>query len=391
MKCCYRLWLLRLAALLCLAFPVRGMAAAAGSGPYLITNDDYPFPTNGISFYSVGAGGTLKFQTPVELGGTGIGGGYFGENRLAVLNGTNDQCVYASEAATGDIVGVVVSTETVGGSATGSATDTGISNGIGLVMNTQYLYASFSDSSNIGTFAVEPGCTLSFLSDITVTGLASGTVNAMAIHGNLMIVSYTDGSVESFDISSGVPVSNGDKQNSNGSKGGESYPNGIDITQDGHFAIFGDTSTSMQLEVSDISSGKLTPSVVYRFKGGINSSNVLLSPDETYLYISNTQSDAVTAVAFNNSTGVLTSGCTSGKLSGYVSAFSYLGSLALQQTTGNGGGVYVAEFGTTSGIGIVNLAVSGGVCTLSEASGSPKGDLYSAGLLSVGIFPPRSF
>ncbi len=46
-------------------------------------------------------------------------------------------------------------------------------------------------------------------------------------------------------------------------------------------AIFGDTSTQIVVEVSDISSGKLTPTVVYTSKAGINSSNVMLSPDET--------------------------------------------------------------------------------------------------------------
>src|ERR1035438_4545177 len=46
-------------------------------------------------------------------------------------------CVYASEAATGDTVGIVVSTLTVGGSAKGSNTDGGTSKCIGLAMNSQ--------------------------------------------------------------------------------------------------------------------------------------------------------------------------------------------------------------------------------------------------------------
>jgi hypothetical protein len=53
--------------------------------------------------------------------------------------------------------------------------------------------------------------------------------------------------------------------------------------------------------------------------------------------------------------------------------------------------VYVAEFGAPSGIAAVNLKVNGAKCTLKEASGSPVGDEYSQGLLSIGRFPPRSF
>ena len=107
---------------------------------------------------------------------------------------------------------VVVSTLTVGGNATGSPTDGGTSNGMGLAMNSQYLYATFTDSNTIGTFQVLPGCSLTFVNDISVSGLAGGIINGMAIHGNMMIATFTDGSIESFDISAGTPLSNGDEQ-----------------------------------------------------------------------------------------------------------------------------------------------------------------------------------
>lgn len=388
MKAHFRFPFLRVAALLCVLYPLSGFAA---DGPYLIANDDAPFPTNGVTFYAIGTGGTLTLQKHLATGQPGIAGGYFGLNRIIAFNSVDSQCIYMSEAFSGDVVGISVSTEQSAGKAAGSSTDTGISNGVGLAMNSQYLYASFSDSGNIGTFAVTASCTLSFVSDVAVSGLQGGVVSGMAVHGNTLIATFNDGSIESFDISSGPPVANGDEQNSTGSKGGESYPNGVDITQDGHFAIFGDTATSMLIEVSDISSGKLAPTVVYRFKGGINSSTVMLSPDETVLYVGNTQGDSISALNFNSTTGVLSSGCTSGKLKHYVSGWSYLGGLALQQTTGNGGGVYVAEFGLNSAIGIVNLSTSGGSCTLTEATGSPAPEPNTPGLLSIGIFPPRTF
>jgi 6-phosphogluconolactonase (cycloisomerase 2 family) len=272
------------------------------------------------------------------------------------------------------------------------AHDTGASNGIGLAVNAQYVYASFTDDSTIGTFQVKPGCKIGFVGDTAVDGLQGGTIDGMVIHGNIMVVTYGDGSIESFDISAGTPVSNGDEQNSTGySHGGNTYPSGVDITQDGHYAIFGDTSVSTVVEVSDISSGKLTPTVAYRLGKGINSSNILLSPDETLLYISNNQSGTITAAFFDKSTGTLSRGCISAYLKGYDSDWSYTASLALDRTTGTGGVLYVAEYGAPSSIGMVNVESAGGKCTLKESSKSPVADPNSPGLLSIGAFPPRPF
>jgi len=285
----------------------------------------------------------------------------------------------------------VVQTLKIGGSARGSMNDEGRTNGIGLAMNRQYLYASFTDSNTIGTFRVQPGCKISFIADVTVGGLQGGVIDGMAIHGNIMVVTYGDGSIESFNIAVGVPVSNGDEQNSTGSRGGNTYPSAVNITQDGHYAIFGDTSPLTVIEVSDISSGKLTPTVVYRLGNGINSSNILLSPDETLLYISNNQGDTITAAFFDKSTGKLTKGCVSGSLRGYVTDWSYLASLALERTTGTGAVVYVAEFGAPSSIGMVKVTSTGGKCTLEELHSSPVSDPNSPGLLSIGAFPPPPF
>ena len=335
------------------------------------------------------------FKQQVQTGLFGIGGGYFGMNRIAVVNGPDQQCVYASEAANGDIVGIAVGTLTVGGSASGSHTDTGTSNGIGLATNGNYLYASFTDSNSIGTFQVQSGCSLAFLNDTSVSWLTGGWSHQRhgGSCGTMLIATYTEGTIESFDLSGGAPLSNGDKQSSTATvKSQEStYANSIDITSDGHYAIFGDTSTALSVEVSDISSGKLTATKVYKSSVGINSSNIMLSPDETLLYVINTQGATVSALFFDKSTGTISFGCTSGPVKGESQNWSYLGSMALINQTGNGGGVYVAEFGSVSGIATVSLSLSGQKCSLQEVAGSPASDPNSPGLLSIGTFPPRSF
>jgi len=369
-----------------------GFAVGADQPHYVVTNDDVP-PSLGTSvgFYTVATDGQLTLKTKVSTGQGGIGGGYFAANRVNVLDSGNAECVYASNAQTGEILGISVKTLKIDGHANGSKKDTGASNGIGLAMNAQYLYASFTDFSTIGTFQVLPGCKLKFVSDITVAGLQGGIVDGMVLHGDMMVVTYGDGSIESFNISAGVPVSNGDEQNSTGSRRGNTYPSGIDITQDGHYAIFGDTSPFTIIEVSDISSGKLTPTVVYRLGNAINSSNVLLSPDETLLYISNNQSGKLSAAFFDKTHGTLSKGCVSRALKGFVTDWSYTASLAFEQTTGTGRMVYIAEFGAPSSIGEIEVTSSGGKCTLTESSKSPIADPNSPGLLSIGAFPPRPF
>jgi hypothetical protein len=386
--------LLRMTVVLVGVCVASGFAAAAGKPHYIVTNDDVP-PINptSVSFYTVGSNGLLTLKAKLPTGGIGIGGGYFAENRLNILDSGNQECVYAAEAESGDIVGVLVRTLTLGGTANGSPKDSGTTNGIGLAMNSQYLYASFTDYSTIGTFKVLPGCKLKFVGDISVIGLQGGTIDGMVIHGNIMVASYGDGSIESFNISAGVPVSNGDEQNSTASHDGTSntYPNGIDITQNGHYAVFGDTSPLTVVEVSDISSGKLTPTVVYHLGNGINSSNILLSPDETLLYISNNQGDRITAAFFDKATGKLSKGCASNSLKGYVKDWSYLGALALENMTGTGGMVYVAEYGSPSSIAEIKVMSTGTSCTLEELPKSPVSDPNSPGLLSIGSFPPRPF
>ena len=372
-----------------------GTAVAAAAPHYLITNDDRSgnFFANSLTFYTIEGDGTLTLKQQVLIGVTGAIGGYFPANRIVVLNTSGNQCVFASDAATGEIDGVDVNTLTMLGHANGPSSDTGLSNGVGLALSAQYLYASFTDSSTIGTFQIEPSCGLSFVGDVMVSGLQGGTIDGMAIHGDMLVATYGDGSIESFNLSSVTPVPNGDKQNSTGaiSTRGASYPGAVDITQDGRFAVFGDTSTATMIEVSDISSGKLSKTVVYQSHGGISSSNVMLSPDETLLYISNTQGDRITAASFDSRSGTVKKGCVSGLVRGYSSAWSYLGGLALASPKGNGRGVYAAEFGVPSSIAEIRVNVTNGACSLAEVPGSPVLDTNSPGLLSIATFPPRSF
>jgi 6-phosphogluconolactonase (cycloisomerase 2 family) len=368
------------------------LAAKKPAAHYVFTNNDPPGKlSNSSNFYTIGSGGDLTQKATVTTGYGGIGGGYFGQYKVRALEKGDQECVYVADSVSAQVAGIVVQTLNVSGLFPASGTDSGSSNGIGLVLNGRYLYASFTTSNTIGTFRILPGCKLKFIGDVDANGLNGGSPDGMAIHANLLVVTYVDGSIESFDVSSGKPVSNGDKQNSTGFIKGGDLPGGVDITRDGHFAIFGDVSVTTTVEVSDISSGRLAKTVVYHLGPRRNSSSVLLSPDETLLYISNTQAGRVMAAFFDKSNGTLTKGCSSGPLKGFDTDWAYVGTLATETTSGTGAVVYAAEFGSPGSIAIVSVKSSGGRCTLKESSQSPAIDAQSPGLLSIGVFPPRPF
>jgi len=371
---------------------------------YVITNDDALF-TNSVSFFAAGGTAgtptlTLAFATSLGTG-QGIGGGYFGLQRVNMLADPSAQCVYASNAGTSDIAGVVIATHQLAGQFSPSPTDVGDAVGIGLVVNSNYVYASYTASNTIATFSVLPGCQLSFIDDVPAAGLNGGSIAGMALHGNMLVVAYGDGSIESFNIANGVPVSNGDAQNSSGfvASLGIDFPEGVDITQDGHYAVFGDSSIATKVEVSDISSGRLAPTVLYTVSGivkavgpGVNSGSVRLSPDQTMVFLGNNDGGSVSAAFFNARTGKVSGGCTSPSLLGFYNPWAFAGAVATRDTTGNGGVLYVAEYGfVDSYVGIVKIGVTGSACTLTESSASEVSDVQSNGLLSIAVYPPRSF
>jgi 6-phosphogluconolactonase (cycloisomerase 2 family) len=370
---------------------------APDSPIYVITNDDAGGVSSASFYLAGGSQGapTLTFARSVSIVGQGIGGGFFGTPRLAMLPTSSPQCLYVSDAGTQDIAAINLQTQTLAGNFPPSMNDNGSSNGIGLAVNQNYLYAGYTQSNTIATFSVGAGCTLSFLGDITVTPLNGGWVAGMALNGNLLVVTYIDGSIQSFNVANGIPIPNDDEQNASGFANAY-FPDGVDITQDGHFAIFADAAVPTTVEVSDLSSGKLAATVQYlvgqptnAIGPGVNSATVRLSPDQSLIYIGNSQNGFVTAAFFNKNTGKVTPGCSSKQLSGFYNPWSYVGSLATRDTTGTGNVLYVAEFG--SSIALVNVTSTGTSCTLTEAAGSPVSDVLSPGLLSIQVFPPRPF
>lgn len=371
---------------------------------YVAGNQDLVFPVeNNINFYQA-QGTDLTFSTAAETGGYGIQGGFFGSARLNTIPSLTAPCLYASNGGDNTIGSISLPSLQFVDMFHGSDSDDGSENGIGLASNANYLYASYSTSGTIATFSLQPGCGLSFLGDISATGLQGGTPAGMAVNGSIMVVAYGDGSIESFNIAGGIPVSNGDKKNSNGYGGAAiiapvgNLPSGVDITRDGRFAIFGDISTVTMVEIASLTSGKLSTTRAYTLGTAVSSGNVRLSPDQTMLYIANSEGGAVTAAFFDAATGAITPGCTSPTLKDF-NARPWLGSVVTRDTTGNGNVVYVTEYGRVhtdgnngmdSAIGILSVSSNGTSCTLTESATSPVSLAYP-GALSIAVYPPRPF
>nr|MBA3916850.1 hypothetical protein [Terriglobales bacterium] len=205
-------------ALILVLCPAIGSAATH----FIVTNDDVRGP-NTLTLYTASGdprNPTVTERKTVSTGGQGLGGGYFAGTGVTFVNDGQEDCIFAADSGSSDIAGFVAGTQKLTGNFKGSNLDSGGLVGITLAANNQYLYASFTGTYTIASFQVQSGCKLKFLDDTDAVGLGFGSAGPMAIHGNLLVVAYGDSTIESFDISSGVAVSNGDRQLSTASKNG---------------------------------------------------------------------------------------------------------------------------------------------------------------------------
>lgn len=397
---------------LCSAADAKPKAEAPATPIYVIVNQDQAFPyPNQVAIYQAGGTDMAPTLTPLNqiyTGGYGSYGGYFGLSRVASAPDVNTNCVYVSNSGDNTISPFALNSQTFVGTYSGSFTDNGQPNGVGMAVNANYLYAGYSTSQTIGVFSTSPGCGLTFLQDVPAAGKNGGGPTGIAVNNKILVVSYGDGSVQSFDVSKGIPTPNNDLQNSLGFAGPVTglnsplgnIPNGVDISQDGRWAIFGDTSTLSLVEVSSLFTLLHTQLArsrpFYNLGTNVDAGDVRLSPDGTLLYIVNNESGTVTAAFFNTATGLLTKGCTSPPLRNF-NFLPWYGQIATRDTTGTGKVLYVAEFGRyvdeagpPSAVGILTITVNGNTCTLAEAPDSPV-NVPLSGALSLGAYPPRPY
>jgi 6-phosphogluconolactonase (cycloisomerase 2 family) len=358
---------------------------ASNSSHYLITNNDNS-RGNSATVYTISGNTMLTKTAVINTGGTGVDGiGDVATKRVSILNGSTQTCAFISDAGSADVAGISIATLTATGTFKAESTDTAPF-GMAVVNNGKYVYASFTGSNRLATYEIMPSCTLKFIQDVAAAGLNGGPMIDMWVHEHILVASFQDGSIESFNVDAGVPVTNGDLQYSTGYTQDGSFPAGVDITADGHYAVFGGTNTPPLVEVSDISSGKLSATVAYSDLGsGGGSEAIWLSPDENLLYISNFSSSQVTAAFFDKTTGDVSFACISPTLKN----FNYEAGMATATVSGAGFTLFVAE--PDSDLASVRVTGGSDSCSLTEAPRSPVNDENTIGLDSIGVFPPRPF
>ncbi len=387
-------------------------AQTPASSTYVIVNQDQGFPyPNQVAIYVGGGTDTNPTLTPlgqIYTGGFGSYGGFFGTPRVASAPDVNTNCVYVSNSGDNTISAMALNSQEFVGTYTGAPTDSGIPDGIGMAVNANFLYAGYGDSQSIAVFSTSSGCGLTYLQSIPAAGVNGGSPTGIAVRNKLLVVSYGDGSTQSFDVTNGIPTPNNDRRNSRGFAGPATglnqplanIPNGVDMSQDGRWAIFGDTSTLSLVEIAptfSIAHTQLGATRTYYTLGtNTDAGNVHLSPDGTILYMVNNESGTVTAGFFNNASGIVTKGCTSAPLRNF-NFLPWFGMIQTRDTTGTGKVLYVAEFGRyvdevgpPSAVGILTVTVNGNSCTLTEAPNSPV-EVPLAGALSLGAYPPRPY
>lgn len=400
------------------------------SAQYIYVNDNNStFGANTATGYSVIPGPALSLVagSPFATNSTGFAASPAPSQEVAISYG-NKTCLFVSDPLgtstfpTGDVAAFSINTSNGSLTLVGNYFDPSNTGGanklipiavdrrVGFV----YFFAAFTGENKIAFFKVNTStCQPSWSSSTPAVGLTGAPVVSMAVSlagPHVLVVSYGDGSIQSFKIGGGIltPLA---IFNSNGFATQGGRPQSVDITKNGQYAVFGDLQSGLaEVEVARIlPTGNLSPTADYggpaiasgiNLGPGLNSQNVWLSPGVAvagtfYLYITNNSSGQVTTARISQTTGIvsLAGVCSSGYTNPTTLAplaWTHPAGLHTGTTTGAGGGLAVAEYGSPSSVAILLIQANTG-CTR-EVPGSPFADPFSNnGLGSLDVFPSRPY
>jgi len=357
---------------------------ASGNHPEVVTNNDLK-GSNTVTFFKF-TGTSLQNKGSAPTGGKGIGGGFAGLNRIVLGASGTTVCGFVGDAGSDDIAVFKVVNKVI--TKVGNFKDahgSGKAHGIGLAVTQNFLFAAYSSTKNIGVWEILSGCKLK----LSGTYKSAGAVAGMRAAPNFktLVVGYGSGvnKVDSFSI-----AANG-KLTEHGPYPATAGAAGVDISADSAYAIFGDTTKSTtQVEIYPINSdGSLGKDNNFGGDGslgsGVGSSNVWLSADEKFLFVSNNSSKQITSLAFME--GPLSLSYIS------ITSLNNPGNEIISTAGINTiltGYVVVAEDGSPdSSVGLLQINSNG---STTEISGSPfKISPGGPGLQSVMVGPPRPF
>ncbi|HKW97730.1 MAG TPA: beta-propeller fold lactonase family protein [Bryobacteraceae bacterium] len=358
-----------------------GLAAQSN---FIYTNDD-TFTTNTVSGFSVGANGALTpiSGSPFSTAGGGTGGGGFAVNRIVVSNGflyasnggTQNISAFSIDPNSGSLTPVVTSPYGVG-----TTTWTDIS--LAASANGKFLFAGVAATRTVLTFGIGADGSLTQVGSAAVPASPAG-MKASADGQYLAVGLPADsgGAVAMFTV-----AANGALTMVNGVPffdSGAGNLAGVDINCASTHVFGGETvNGSTIVDAFNIGSG----GVLSRVQGspfapgvGTNSSVVLLSPNDQFLFVSNQISKSVTVLSVN-SAGTLT--LVAGSPFSTTTSGSNPSGMATDQA---GSFLFVAS--NTSLIDAFSIAANG---SLSPVPGSPFNTNQSGGLLSLAAYPAKT-
>jgi hypothetical protein len=381
-----------------LAAPVL-RAQDAVAGQYVITaNDIYRAPNSASVFKLIGS--NLVNAPALSTTGWGIGGTYFGTTAQAVIGTATHVCLFVSDPGSDDIASF-----TAGGFATPvkvgnyhDASGSGAYIGTSLAARGALLFAAYTASNNIGVWTINSDCSLTLATPASSTPTPA-PVDGLAVSpdGRTLIATFaqTEPGVGSYAIGGTTLTPKGPYNTTAGTAG-------VDITKDSKYALVGEYGgTFPQVEIFPINSdSSLGGSTTYSFpQGGFNSNNLVLSPDETRVYIDNNGSSQVTTLSFNEHAAPgkqLSFYCLSKPLKASSSNFMlYTSGISTSSPTGKGGPLYMVEANFNFFTGAIQSAVAlleipPDGCP-SEANDSPFALPAGSTATTLSAFPPRPF
>ena len=275
-------------------------ASASSAQEYVYTNDNIA-SANSSTVLSVDTTGSLKVLHTYSTGGMGSGGGSdYASQPVAAAKTSANWCLFVSNARSSNIAAFRINLKngrltTVAGSPFSDGASGEQISGISLAVGRgKLLFAANSQSESISVMKVSSNCGLSLVGTVSLS--YAPVALKVTPNGNYLIASYL-GPVDSFSINY-----KGGTITELGPFPSQGAPAGIDIRCDSARVFFGDANATTEVEVFAIQSdGQLNEVSNFTDPHGSNSNNVLLSADQSKLYVSNNQSNQITVLSASKS------------------------------------------------------------------------------------------
>jgi 6-phosphogluconolactonase (cycloisomerase 2 family) len=360
---------------------------APGPPADFVFTDNNVFGPNTVSVFKVGANGSMTQVpgSPFFTGGLGSGGGFYSSARATTA--VNGKFLYVADDGSDDVSAFSIDAGTgVLTLVPGSPFDTGGAAGSGLSLaatpDGRFLYSANGLSQDITTFAINPDGSLTRMGNNIFANQSPDGIK-ITPDGRLLAVvlpnSGSHGSVAMFSVGSDGTLAQIQPPQPVRPFGGlDGSATGIDITCDSRTVTLSEArggSTLVDVFNLDPDTGLLTavPGSPFNPPSATANSNVpLLGVGDAFVYVSNQNSNTITALNVGPFTlsGVFPAGA------GFAPA-----GMATDQS---GAHLFAAKF--SGAVAAFNIAADG---SLTLAPGSPVSTGQGFGLASLTVFPAK--